>query len=97
MNNSNYLFNVKNVVKLLLETSKGTKLCFSSTIYRIDIKDVDGRINEINSHLENCCKQQNLGFIKSCIINKSGHTAKGLNLNERESSESGEHFIEYVY
>ena len=47
--------------------------------------------------MENCCKQQNLGFIKSCIINKSGHTAKGLNLNERESSESGEHFIEYVY
>ena len=78
MNNSNYLFNVKNVVKLVLETSKGTKLCFSSTICRIDIKDIDGKINEVNSHLENCCKQQNLRFIKISNISKSGHTAKSF-------------------
>ena len=47
--------------------------------------------------MENCCKQQNLGFIKSSNISKSGHTANGLNLNELESSESVKHLIEYVY
>ena len=33
-------------------------------ICRTDVKDIDEKINETNSYLENYCKQQNLGFIK---------------------------------
>ena len=41
------------IVKLVRETSKDTKLCFFSIVCRNDIKDIDREINEINSHLEN--------------------------------------------
>ena len=40
-------------MKLVREISKNTKLCFSSDICRTDIKDIDEKIKEINSHLEN--------------------------------------------
>ena len=56
------LSNIKKIIKLVCETSKDTKLCFSSIICTTDIKDIDGKINETNSHLENYCKQQNFGF-----------------------------------
>lgn len=56
-NNVNYLSNVKKIVKLVRETPKDTKLCFSSIICRTDIKNIDGKVHEINSHLENYCNQ----------------------------------------
>ena len=65
-NNVNCLSNVKKIV--VCDTSNNTKLFFSSII---DIRDIDGNIIEINSHLENYWKQQNLGFINNKNINKS--------------------------
>ena len=54
-------------------------------------------INETNSHLENYCKQQNLGFINNKNINKSDLAAKGLHLKEPGSSKLKKNFIEYTY
>ena len=56
-NNTNYLKNVKKIVKLVKETCKDTKLSFSSVICRTDVKDITDTINTTNSHLENYCKQ----------------------------------------
>ena len=50
---TNYLKNVKKIVKLVKETCKDTKLSFSSVICRTDIKDIRGTINTTNSQLEN--------------------------------------------
>ena len=40
-NDHNYLNNVKKIVKMVRETCKNTKLCFSSLICRTDLKDID--------------------------------------------------------
>ena len=45
-------------MKLVCETSKNTKLCFSSNSCRTDIKDIEEKIKEVNRHLENHCKWQ---------------------------------------
>ena len=57
-NNTNYLNNVKKIVKLVKETCKDTKLSFSSVICRTNVKDSTDTINTTNSHLENYCQQQ---------------------------------------
>ena len=108
-NNVNYLSNVKKIVKLVRETSKGTKLCFSCNICRTEIKDIDGRINEANSHLESYCKQQNLSFIKGAQkcnigriwvnnknINKFDLAAKVLHIKERGSKKLAKKFVEFI-
>ena len=59
MNDTNYLNNVKKILKLVKETSKDTKLSFSSVICLTYIKDISDTINTTNSHLKNYCKQQN--------------------------------------
>ena len=61
-NDHNYLNNVKKIAKMVRETCKNTKLCFSSLICRTDLKDIDEKVIKINTHLENYCKQQNLDF-----------------------------------
>ena len=58
-NHVNYLSNLTKIVRLVHEKWKNTKLCFSSIICRANVKDIDAKINESNSHLENYCKQQN--------------------------------------
>ena len=62
-NNTNYLNNVKKIVKVIKETCKDTKLSFSSVIRHTDVKDITDTINNTNSHLKNYCKQQSVGFI----------------------------------
>ena len=58
-------------MKLVRETSKKTKLCFSSIIkdryQRTDIKDIDEKIKEVDSHFENYCKKQNLATSAKAI------------------------------
>ena len=44
-NNTNYLKNVKKIVKLVKETCKDTKPSFSSEICRTDVKDITDTIN----------------------------------------------------
>ena len=85
-NNTNYLKNVKKIVKLVKENCKDTKLSFSSVICRTDIKDIADTINTTNSHLENYCKLQNVEFIDNGNIKKSDLNPKGLHLRERRSS-----------
>ena len=49
--------NVKKIAKMVRETSKNTKLCFSSLICRTDLKGIDEEVIKTNTHLENCCTQ----------------------------------------
>ena len=77
-NSINYLKNVKKIVKVLKETCKDTKLSFSPVICRTDIKDISDTANTANSHLENYCKQQNVGFIDNENIKKYGLDPKRL-------------------
>ena len=69
----------------------------SSVELSIDIKDIDERINETNSLLENYFKQYNLSFISNSSINKSDLTAKCLHFKEQGSSKFAKYFIKYVY
>ena len=46
-NDHNYLNNVKKIVKMVRETCKNTKLCFSSLICRTDRKDIDEKVKKL--------------------------------------------------
>ena len=80
-NNTNYLKNVKKIVKLVKETCKDTKFSFSSVICCTDVKDITDTINTRYSHLKNYFKQQNVGFINNGNIKKLDLNSKGLHLN----------------
>ena len=96
-NDHNYLNNVKKIVKMVRETCKNTKLCFSSLICRNDLKDIDEKVKKTNTHLENYCKQQNLGFIDNSNLKKSDLNSRGLHLQERGSSKLAKNFLDYFY
>ena len=96
-NDHNYLNNVKKIVKMVRETCKNTKLCFSSLICRNDLKDIDEKVKKTNTHLENYCKQQNLDFIDNSNIKKSDLNSRGLHLQECGSSKLAKHFVDYFY
>ena len=96
-NNTNYLKNVKKIVKLVKKNCKDTKLSFSSLICPTDIKDIANTINSTNSHLENYCKQQNVGFIDNGNINKSDLNTKGLHLHERVSSKLAKNLLDFIF
>ena len=96
-NDHNYLNNVKKIVKMVRETCKNTKLCFSSLICRNDLKDIDEKVKKTNAHLENYCKQQNLGFIDNSNLKKSDLNSRGLHLQERGSSKLAKNFLDYFY
>ena len=95
-NNTNYLKNVKKIVKLVKETCKDTKLSFSSVICCTDVKDNSGTIST-NSHLENYCKQRNVGFINNGNIKKSDLNSKRLHLHERGRSKLAKNLFDFVY
>ena len=96
-NNTSYLKNVKKIVKLVKENCKDTKLSFSSVICRSDVKDIADTINTTNSHLQNYCKQQNVGFIDNGNIKKSDLNPKGLHLHERSSSKLAKNLLDFIY
>ena len=85
-NNTNYLKNVKKIVKMVKETCKDTKLSYSSVICRTNVKDITDTINITNSHLESFCKQKKVGIINNGNIKKSDLNSKGLHLHECGSS-----------
>ena len=45
-NDHNYLNDVKKIVKMVRETCKNTKLCFSPMIWRTDRKDIDKKVKK---------------------------------------------------
>ena len=96
-NDHNYLNNVKKIIKMVRETCKNSKLCFSSLICQNDLKDIDEKVKKTNTHLENYCKQQNLGFIDNSNIKKSDLNSRGLHLQERGSSKLAKNFLDYFY
>ena len=96
-NDHNCLNNVEKIVKMVRETCKNTKLCFSSLICRTDLKDVDEKFIKTNTYLENYCKQQNLDFIDNSNIKKSDLNSYGLHLEERGSGKLAKNFLDYFY
>ena len=96
-NNTTYLKNIKNIVKMVKETCKDTKRSFSSVICHTDTKDITDTINTANSHLENYCKQQNVGFINNGNIKKLDLNSKALHLYERGSSELAKNLLNFIY
>ena len=95
--NTSYLKNVKKIVKLVKENCKDTKLSLSSVICRTDVKDVADTINTTNSHLQNYCKQQNVGFIDNGNVKKSDLNTNGLHLHERGSSKLTKNQLGFIY
>ena len=51
-NIENYLKNVKKNVKLVRETCKNTKICFSPLICRADVADINKKVIQTNKNLE---------------------------------------------
>ena len=94
-NNTNYLKNVKKIVKLVKETCKEFGFC--SVICRTDIKDITGTINTTHFHLENYFKQENVGFIDNGNIKKSDLNSRGLHLHERSSSKLAKNLLGFIY
>ena len=93
-NNTNYLKNLKKLVK---ENCKDTKLSFSLVICCTDVKDNVDTINTINSQLQHYCKQQNVGFIDNGNIKKSDLNPKGLHLHECGSSKLAKNLLDSIY
>ena len=96
-NNTNYLKNVKKIVKVVKENWKDPKLSFSSVICCTDVKDIADTINTTNSHLQNYCKRQNAGFIDNGNIKKSDLNPKELHLHERGSSKLAKNLLDFIY
>ena len=82
---------------MVRETCKNTKLSFSSLIGRNNLKDIDEKVKKTNPHLENYCKQQNLGFIDNSNLKKSDLNSRGLHLQERGSSKLARNSLDYIY
>ena len=82
---------------MVRETRKKTKLCVSSLIGRNDLKDIDEKVKKTNTHLENYCKQKNLGFIDNSNLKKSDLNSRGLHLQERGSSKLAKNVLDYFY
>ena len=61
------------------------------------VKNITETINTTNSHLENYCKQQNVGFINNDNIKKSDLNSKGLHLHERGSSKLAKNLLDFIY
>ena len=87
---------MKKIVKMVRETWQNTKLSFSSLICQTNLKDIDEKVIETNTYLENHCKQQNLDFNDS-DINKSDLNSRGLHLLERGGSKLAKRFLDYLY
>ena len=66
-------------------------------ICHTNIKDITDTIDTINSHLENYCKQQNVGFIDNGNVKKSDFNSKGLHLYERGSNDLAKNLLYFIY
>ena len=81
------------MVKMVRDQPKQTTLCFSSIVCRTDVKDANDEINKINEHLQNYCKQQNIGFIDNKNVHTSDLSSKELHLKERGSSKLSKNIL----
>ena len=95
--NTSYLKNVKKTLKVVKEICKDTKLSFSSVICRTDVKHITDTIDTTNSHLENFCKQQNVGFFDNGNIKKSDLNSNGLHLHGRGISKLSKNILDFIY
>ena len=83
-------------MKMVRETWQNTKLSLSSLICQTNLNDIDEKVIETNTYLENYCKQQNLDFNDS-HINKSDLNSRGLHLLKRGGSKLAKRFLDYLY
>ena len=93
-NDHNYLNNVKEIVNMVKETCEDTKFCFSSLIFRIDLKDIIKKVIKTNRRLENCYKQLKLDLSDNGNIQKSDLNTRGQHLQDHGSSETAKTFLD---
>ena len=87
---------MKKIIKMVRDTWQNTTLSLSSLICQTNLKDIDEKVIETNTYLENYCKQQNLDF-NDGHINKSDLNSRGLHLLERGGSKLAKRFLDYLY
>ena len=93
-NDHNYLNNVKEIVNMVKETCEDTKFCFSSLIFRIDLKDIIKKVIKTNRRLENCYKQLKLDLSDNGNIQKSDLYTRGQHLQDHGSSKTAKTFLD---
>ena len=92
----NCLNYVKKIVKRVKETSGKTKVVFSGLITRKDKKDLDKKVQDINSRLRNYCSQKNIDFIDNTNIKEEHLGSKKLHLNKRGNSVFANNILRYL-
>ena len=93
-NDHNYLNNVKEIVNMVKETCEDTKFCFSSLIFRIDLKDIMKKVIKTNRRLENCYNQLNLNPSDNGNIQKSDLNTREQHLQDHGSSKTTKTFLD---
>ena len=93
-NDHNYLNNVKEIVNMVKETCEDTKFCFSSLIFRIDLKDIIKKVIKTNRRLKNCYKQLKLDLSDNGNIQKSDLNTRGQHLQDHGSSKTAKTFLD---
>ena len=93
---TNYLKNVKTMVKELRGDSPKTKIVFSSLFQRYDIENGENLVDDINLRLKNYCKQQNIGFIDNSNITKDFLGKKKLHPSIKGSSIFAKNILNFL-
>ena len=95
-NGINSLNSVKKIIRSVKWSSPNTKFVFSSTLLRKDKKDILKKVTDINSCLENYCKQKHLDFIDNSNILEKHLGKKKLHLSKGGNSVLENNFIKYL-
>ena len=96
VNGTNLLNQAKKIVKQVKKVSQNTKNFFSSIIIRKDRKNVDKKVSQVNSFLQNYCKQKNIDFIANGNLKEEHLGQKKLHLNKNGNSILANNFLKYL-
>ena len=85
--NVNPLTNIKKICKLVKDDAPNTKLTISNIMIRKDKKDItENSIKEVNSHLKNFCRENELGYINNDNIDASWLGKGKLHMKDKGTS-----------
>ena len=96
VNGTNLLNQAKKIVKQVKKVSQNTKNFFSSIIIRKDRKNVDKKVSQVNSYLQNYCKQKNIDFIDNGNLKEEHLGQKKMHLNKNGNSILANNFSKYL-
>ena len=73
----------------------GTKIVFSSIIFRKDRRDIEKQRNDNNTRLKNFCKQKNISFADNSNLKEEHLGLKKSHLNRIGNSILAKNFLSY--